>query len=684
MVTLCGFPLSGSDAPPLAVNSVVQTTAANTQAAGSSCTQHPMPSPPAPSAQPAPLPPAPMPAPAPPAPVPAPAPPAPPTPPPPAAPLVTTVVTPQKRALPSGPPNAPAPPPAPPPQAAPPVPTVVTPQEPAPSLPVTLAAADTAQTTPPNVVQIVVTEPPVTEQHLNTSDVHPLAYSGHGAIVQAEADAMASSAGGSRFSNTAPNLYDWELEMLVHKAIECKNADRAAFDRYSHLGMTELPTQLAMERALKVFRHETSECVPYDALRRNPNAIESSPGHVFCDASNATYATLMKSMKSKVTEWPPLNATTAGYAGAVRPRAMLQTTFQSMASWGDDTMGDVIEVILYWARNDLLGERSNAILHFIEWHCFTELTRKAEAAKNDGTLNATGLLETLSEIAESDNNSQAADTLLQELNGHLNNERTLQELVAVSENLLCIRQKIITLMANQKASANSRWTREAWKEWLMPQTFDREMMNEAIDIWKDKIFVAQEMSEVTQKKLEDAKSGNDRRDITRSAFRAWPKEKYGQAALAQIFVKIPVTNMPELLEDWKTYKSSPEYQEARLKHLPKEKRCDWANIPPGNANAHRVPITGGNTSASSAQNDTPLWGRGSNQHEELKNLRYLRKEAQKGRADAATMAWFHSGELDRQLEQMTLEHGSGRYWDSNNKQIDLKPMAFEDYIERRR
>ena len=192
------------------------------------------------------------------------------------------------------------------------------------------------------------------------------------------------------------------------------------------------------------------------------------------------------------------------------------------------------------------------------------------------------------------------------------------------------------------------------------------------------------MSVETKRRLNDAKSKNECRDITRSAFRAWQKEQYGQAALAKIFVKCPVTNMQELLKDWEAYTSSPDHQKARLKHLPKEKRRDEANISPGNANVHRVPITGGNTSASSAQNDTPLWGRGSNQHEELRNLRQLRKEAAKGRADEATMARFQSGELDRQLEEKTLEHGSGRYWDSNNKQIDLKQMAFEDYIERHR
>ena len=83
-----------------------------------------------------------------------------------------------------------------------------------------------------------------------------------------------------------------------------------------------------------------------------------------------------------------------------------------------------------------------------------------------------------------------------------------------------------------------------------------------------------------------------------------------------------------------------------------------------------------------ASNDSiPLWGRGSRHYEELANLRHLHKKVLKGKADARTVAWYNSGELNQRLEQMTLEHGAGRYWDKEGNQMDLRQYAFEDHME---
>ena len=103
----------------------------------------------------------------------------------------------------------------------------------------------------------------------------------------------------------------------------------------------------------------------------------------------------------------------------------------------------------------------------------------------------------------------------------------------------------------------------------------------------------------------------------------------------------------------------------------------------GNTNVHRVAITGTSSDTSLAQNDIPLWGRGSKLHDELQRLRQLRKKAEMKKADAATMRLFESGELDKQLEEKTLEHGSGRYWNKDKQQIDLTPFSFQDYIAQR-
>ena len=222
-----------------------------------------------------------------------------------------------------------------------------------------------------------------------------------------------------------------------------------------------------------------------------------------------------------------------------------------------------------------------------------------------------------------------------------------------------------------------------------------------------------------------AQTHGQRREIRRGAFRAWQKEQYGQAAIAKIFVKFPVTNLAELLEDWQTYISSMEYKEQRLRDLPKQHRFDTACQPPvasqtsdvnmegrGSGSLQRgpctfiasrdapgsidrfrkfvadtpkqhlhadhadqpatAPATDQNAvaaddnsatppamSACSPPDSIPLWGRGSRHYEELAKLRRLRKQAVKGKADARTMARFQSGGLDRQLQQLTLEHGAG-------------------------
>ena len=75
--------------------------------------------------------------------------------------------------------------------------------------------------------------------------------------------------------------------------------------------------------------------------------------------------------------------------------------------------------------------------------------------------------------------------------------------------------------------------------------------------------------------------------------------------------------------------------------------------------------------------------RGSTHWEELQDLRQLRRAAKKGKADSKTMQWFRSGALDVKLAALTLEHGTGRYYDREGNAIDLRPHAFEDFLDQR-
>lgn len=79
----------------------------------------------------------------------------------------------------------------------------------------------------------------------------------------------------------------------------------------------------------------------------------------------------------------------------------------------------------------------------------------------------------------------------------------------------------------------------------------------------------------------------------------------------------------------------------------------------------------------------PMKGRVSTHYNQLQELRKQRKMAAGGRADEATMEWFHSGEIDKELEKKTKEHGTGRYYNEDGEAIDIHQFAFKDFLQHR-
>ena len=60
------------------------------------------------------------------------------------------------------------------------------------------------------------------------------------------------------------------------------------------------------------------------------------------------------------------------------------------------------------------------------------------------------------------------------------------------------------------------------------------------------------------------------------------------------------------------------------------------------------------------------------------------KKASKGKADQTTMLRFQSGELDRELRDLTQLYGAGRFYNEYGEAFDLRPYAFEDFLETQR
>ncbi len=278
------------------------------------------------------------------------------------------------------------------------------------------------------------------------------------------------------------------------------------------------------------------------------------------------------------------------------------------------------------------------------------------------------LLDRLIFEAESDAQSEAADSMLQQLHGF--------------PALLEIRDTIVTKMAMEASSRASRWTPQEWSEWIGSVPFDRNTMNEAIRVWREDIFPL-EMSQKTVEKMNNASSNAERRGIERSAFRAWQKEEYGHAALAKVLLKYPIASLHDLLEEWQAYTQTGEYQEQRSRHAPRGQRQQAACTPPAFEAASGSTGNGSPATNCSPPVVAPIRGRGSTHWNTLQELRQLRKAASKGKADPETIQWFRSGALDEKLAELTLEHGSGRYYDREGNAIDLRPHAFEDFLDQR-
>ena len=183
--------------------------------------------------------------------------------------------------------------------------------------------------------------------------------------------------------------------------------------------------------------------------------------------------------------------------------------------------------------------------------------------------------------------------------------------------------------------------------------------------------------------MNNAPSYAERRGIERNAFRAWQKEKYGHAALAKAVLKYPIASLHHLLEEWQSYTLTEEYQEQRSRHAPRDQRQQAACTPPAFEAASGSTGNGSPATNCSPPVVAPIRGRGSTHWNTLQELRQLRKAASKGKVDSKTIQWFRSGALDEKLAELTLEHGSGRYYDRGGNAIDLRPHAFEDFLDQR-
>ena len=285
-------------------------------------------------------------------------------------------------------------------------------------------------------------------------------------------------------------------------------------------------------------------------------------------------------------------------------------------------------------------------------------------------------IDMLAKQADGEKKDPAADQLLQILHGSPEAPHGTRAVIAYTTALLDIRKTIVPMLA-QVMSTQEQWKRERktleqWTRELERRHLSKEEMTTALRIWKEKIF-QREMKTTTAERIQQALDHGDRqkaRDIGRNAFRAWQKEKYGHAAIATAFLKYPHANHTDMVQHWLDYKKTSEYAEQHERCGPRKKRP-----PPAEAQITEI-------------NPGPTTGRGTDHFERLQQLRKWRQQAirQLGNynvTNSALIEWFKSGGLDKELEEMTLQHGSGTYYDNKGNPVTVRECSFTGYLERR-
>ena len=135
------------------------------------------------------------------------------------------------------------------------------------------------------------------------------------------------------------------------------------------------------------------------------------------------------------------------------------------------------------------------------------------------------MLARLSNEAESDGQSEAADTMLQQLSGPPNSMRGCAAVHEIVKHILEVRDRVLIILALQEARKYRRWSFERWQSWFANAPRPCERMNDAMQVLKENL-IAPEMHQTTRNQIDASRTNNARRDIERKSFRAWQKSKY--------------------------------------------------------------------------------------------------------------------------------------------------------------
>ena len=170
-------------------------------------------------------------------------------------------------------------------------------------------------------------------------------------------------------------------------------------------------------------------------------------------------------------------------------------------------------------------------------------------------------------------------------------------------------------------------------------------------VWREVIFSP---GPGATQQMMTADTAQKRQNVYRNAFRAWQKKKYGNAAMAQVFLIYEFNGEPasinNILALWSAYHKDPRYLQQMESHIP----------------AHlRIQPT----------------GQGTNQHNTRRRLKQIRSQARAGKVDKGTMKWYQEGGLEEKLKELTIRNGVGQYFEDGQRKT-IARYGFPHFVRK--
>ena len=267
------------------------------------------------------------------------------------------------------------------------------------------------------------------------------------------------------------------------------------------------------------------------------------------------------------------------------------------------------------------------------------------------------LTDKLIEQTEDEVGSALADLMLQHLHQTGKPAEIMQE-------LLSIRYHVLWALAGEKVRESTRWigtasdakynktlqyTRDAWYRWLNKSPLSTTTITEAMKVWREVIFSP---GPGATQQMMTADTAQKRQNVYRNAFRAWQQQKYGNAAMAQVFLIYEFDGEPasinNILALWSAYHKDPQYLQQKESHIPAHLR-------------------------------TQPTGKGTNQHNTRRRLKQIRGQARAGKVDKGTMKWYQEGGLEEKLKELTIRNGVGQYFEDGQRKT-IARYGFSHFV----